>query len=103
MEIVDIVAFARDNGVFSSYFPDGLQYIGDNAQELTDIAFHELLFEDMYGYIRTWSFKVETKTGRIIPYDDGFKFVISGFNPDEMRKKLAIVDKAKAARESRTV
>lgn len=102
MEIVDIVAFARDNGVFSSYSPDGLQYIGDNVQELTDIAFHELLFEDMYGYIRTWSFKVEHKTGVIIPYDDGFKFRISGFNPDEMRKKLALVDKAKAALESQT-
>ena len=97
---VDIVAFARENGAFSSYSPDDLQYIGDNAQELTDITCHELLFEDMYGYIRTWSFSVAIPTGKIIPYYDGFKFRFSGFNPDEMRKKLAMVDKA--ARESRT-
>ena len=94
-----IVAFAKENGAFSSYFPDG-QYIGDNVQTCADITFHELLFEE-YGYIRTWSFRVN-KTGEIIPYDDGFKFKLSGFNPDEMRKKLAMVDKAKAARESRT-
>ena len=94
----NIVEFARKNGAF---IPDGLQYIGDNAQELTDITYHELLFEDMYGYIRTWSFRVD-KTGKIIPYDGGFQFRISGFDPDEMRKKLAMVDKAKAARESRT-
>lgn len=97
MEKVDIVEFARDNGVFSSYSPDGL-YIGDNAKTCADITFHELLFEDMYGYIRTWSFKVDNTTGRIIPYDDGFKFKLSGFNPDEMRKKLAMVDEAKAGR-----
>ena len=97
---VDIVAFARENGAFSSYSPDDLQYIGDNAQELTDITCHELLFEDMYGYIRTWSLKVDDKTGKIIPYDGGFKCRFSGFNPDEMRKKLAMVDKA--GRESRT-
>lgn len=95
---VDIVAFARENGLFSSYFPDGLKYIGDNAQSKGDITVHELLFEDRYGYIRTWSFRVENKTGKIIPYDDGFKFISSGFNPDEMRKKLAMVDKAKAGR-----
>lgn len=99
-----IVEFARTNGAFKNYFPDGLQYIGDNAQSKGDITFHELLFEDMYGYIRTWSFKVDNTTGRIIPYDDGFKFKLSGFNPENMRKKLAMVDeaKAKAARESRT-
>ena len=100
MEKVDIVAFARENGAFSSYFPDDLQYIGDNVQEFTDITFHELMFEDMIGYICTWSFKVDNQTGRIIPYEGGFKFRVSGFNPDEMRKKLAMVDKAKAARES---
>ena len=98
MEIIDIVGFARENGAFSSYSPDGLQYIGDNAQTGASVTFHELLFEDMYGYIRTWSFRVENRTGRIIPYDDGFKFRISGFSPAEMRKKLAIVDKAKAGR-----
>ena len=98
MEVV-IVEFARKNGAF---IPDDLQYIGDNAQELTDIICHELLLEDMCGYIRTWSFRVAIPTGKIIPYDDGFKFRISGFNPDEMRKKLAVLDKAKAARESRT-
>ena len=92
-----IVEFARENGAF---IPDDLQYIGDDVQEFTDIAFHELLFEDN-GYIRTWSFKVDNTTGRIIPYNDGFKFVISGFNPDEMRKKLAMVDKA--ARERRAL
>lgn len=99
MEKVDIVEFARKNGAFKNYFPDGLQYIGDNAQELNDITFHELMFLDMSGYIRTWSFKVADATGEIIPYDDGFKLRISGFDPDEMRKKLAMVDKA--ARERR--
>ena len=98
----DIVEFARKNGAFSSYFPDDLQYIGDNAQTGAEITYHELLFEDMYGYIRTWSFKIDNQTGEIIPYDGGFQFRFSGFNPDEMRKKLAMVDKAKAARESRT-
>lgn len=100
MEIIDIVAFARENGAFSGYFPDGLQYIGDNAQTCDGITFHELLFEDAIGYICTWSFRIEDATGVVIPYDDGFRFRISGFNPDEMRKKLAMVDKA--ARESRT-
>ena len=95
---VDIVTFARENGAFRSYFPDDLQYIGDNTQEFTDITYHELMFEDKYGYIRTWSFRVDA-TGKIIPYSDGFKFIYSGFNPDEMRKKLEMVDKA---RESRT-
>lgn len=93
MEKVDIVEFARENGAFSSYSPEDLQYIGDNAQEGADITYHELLFEDMYGYIRTWSFRVSKNTGKIIPYSDGFKFCVSGFNPDEMRKKLAMVDK----------
>lgn len=98
MEKVDIVAFARQNGAFSNYSPIGLQYIGEIAQKGAEITYHELLFEDMYGYIRTWSFRVADATGRIIPYADGFKFRISGFNPDEMRKKLAMVDKAKAGR-----
>ena len=89
----DIVAFARKNGAFSNYSPDDLQYIGDNAQEGADITYHELLFEDVYGYIRTWSFRVGKATGKIIPYYDGFKFEIGGFNPGEMRKKLAMVDK----------
>ena len=89
---MDIVEFARKNGAFSSYSPDGLQYIGDNVQEAADITYHELLFEDVYGYIRTWSFRVD-KTGKIIPYEDGFKFCSSGFNPDAMRKRLAMVDK----------
>ena len=93
MEKIDIVEFARENGAFSSYSPEDLQYIGDNVQEGADIAYHELLFEDMYGYIRIWSFRVSKNTGKIIPYSDGFKFEISGFNPDEMRKKLAMVDK----------
>ena len=95
MEKVEIVEFARKNGAFSSYrgFPDGLQYIGDNAQEGAEITYHELMFEDKYGYIRTWSFKVDNHTGKIIPYSDGFKFIYSGFNPDELRKKLAMVDK----------
>ena len=100
MEKVDIVEFARKNGAFSG-FPDDLQYIGDNVKTGAEITYHELLFEDMYGYIRTWSFRVD-KTGKIIPYDGGFKFRISGFDPDEMRKKLAMVDKLIAARESRT-
>ena len=98
MEIVDIVAFARDNGAFSNYGPVGLQYIGDNVQRGAEITYHELLFEDLYGYVRTWSFRVADATLKIIPYSDGFKFCISGFNPDEMRKKLAMVDKAKAGR-----
>lgn len=96
---VDIVAFAREIG---AYFPDDLQYIGDDVQEFTDITFHDLLFLDKFGYIDTWSFKIDNKTGEIIPYEGGFKFLRSGFNPDEMRKKLAMIDKAKAARESRT-
>ena len=99
---IDIVEFARENGAFENYCPDDLQYIGDNVQTGAEITYHELLFEDVYGYIRTWSFRVAVPTGKIIPYYDGFKFRISGFNPDEMRKKLAMVDKAKAARESRT-
>ena len=101
MEKVEIVEFARKN---SAYFPDDLQlqYIGDNAQMGADVTYHELMFEDMYGYIRTWSFRVSKPTGKIIPYSDGFKFRISGFDPEEMRKKLAIIDKAKAVRESRT-
>ena len=95
MNKMNIVAFARENGAFSSYSPDDLQYIGDNVQMGAEITYHELVFEDMYGYIRTWSFRVAIPTGKIIPYYDGFKFRISGFNPDEMRKKLAMVDKAK--------
>lgn len=83
-----IVEFARENGAF---FPEDLKYIGDNVQEGADIDYHELLF-DMYGYIRTWSFRVDKHTGEIIPYDDGFKFSLSGFDPDKMRKKLAMVD-----------
>ena len=102
MKEVDIVEFARENGAFSIYFHD-LKYIGDNVQTGAEITYHELLFEDSFGYILAWSFKVDSHTGKIIPYDGGFKFDISGFYPDEMRKKLAMVDKAKAARESRTV
>ena len=98
MDKVDIVEVARKNG---ASFPDGLQYIGDDVQEFTDITFHDLLFLDMYGYIRTWSFKTVNTTGEIIPYEGGFKFIHSGFSPEEMRKKLAMVDKAKAALESR--
>ena len=97
MEKIDIVEFARENG---ANLPDDLEYIGDNAQEFNDITFHELMFEDMCGYIRTWSFKVY-HTGRIIPYSDGFKFIYSGFNPDEMRKKLAMIDKVKHEKEIR--
>lgn len=96
---VDIVAFARENG---AYFPDGLQYIGDNVKKFTYTTFHELLFEDKCRYICTWSFKVDNKTGKIIPYEGGFKFLRSGFNPDEVRKKLAMIDKAKAVQESQT-
>ena len=104
MEKVDIVAFARENGAFSSYFPDDLQYIGDDVQEFNDVTFHELMFLDMFGFIVTWSFKVDNQTGKIIPYEGGFKFMLSGFNPENMRKKLAMVDeaKAKAARDART-
>ena len=102
MEKVDIVEFARKNGAFKNYFPDDLKYIGDNAQKFIDVTFHELMFEDMSGYIYTWSFKINNHTGEIIPYEGGFQFLRSGFSPDEMRKKLAMVDKAKAARESRT-
>ena len=101
MEKVDIVEFARKNGAFSSYFPDGLQYIGDYVQEFNTVTFHELMFLDMFDSIVSWSFKVDN-TGKIIPYGGGIKFKLSGFNPDEMRKKLAMVDKAKDARESRT-
>ena len=102
MKKVDIVEFARKNGAFSSYSPNDLKYIGDNAQVGEEIVYHELMFEDIYGYIRTWSFRASKNTGKIIPYSDGFRFEVGGFNPDEMRKKLAMVDKAKAALESRT-
>ena len=95
MDKVEIVEFARKNGAFSSYSPDDLQYIGDNAQVGEEIVYHELMFESMYGYIRTWSFRVSKASGKIIPYSDGFKFIYSGFNPDEMRKKLAMVEKHK--------
>ena len=101
MEKFDIVEFARKNGAFSSIISEDLQYIGDNAQKFADITFHELMFEDMIGYIRTWSFKVDNQTGEIIPYSDGFKFIYSGFNPDEMRKKLAMIDKVKHEKEIR--
>ena len=94
---IDIVEFARKNGAFK-YFLDDLQYIGDDVQEFTDITFHDLLFLDKFGFIDTWSFKINNHTGEIIPYEGGFKFLRSGFNPDEMRKKLAMVDKAKAGR-----
>lgn len=104
MKEVDIVEFARKNGAFKNYFPDDLQYVGDDVQEFNDVTFHELMFLDMFGFIDTWSFKIDNRTGEIIPYEGGFKFMLSGFNPDNMRKKLAMVDKAKekAARESRT-
>ena len=102
MEKVDIVAFARENGAFENYSPDDLQYIGDNVQEFTDITFHGLMFLDKFGFINTWNFKIDNHTGEIIPYEGGFKFLRGGFNPDEMRKKLAMVDKAIAARKSRT-
>ena len=102
MENNDIVEFARKNGAFSSYSPDDLQYIGDYVQEFTDITFHDLMFLDKFGFIDTWSFKTDNHTGEIIPYEGGFKSIRGGFNPDEMRKKLAMVDKAKAALESRT-
>lgn len=101
MEKVDIVEFARKNGAFSSYSPNDLKYIGDNAQAGEEIVYHELMFEDIYGYIRTWSFRVSKNTGKIIPYSDGFKFEIGGFNPDEMRKKLAMIDKVKHEKEIR--
>ena len=99
MKEVDIVEFARKNGAFKNYFPDDLQYIGDDVQE-----FNELMFLDMFGFIDTWIFKVDNQTGKIIPYEGGFKFMLSGFNPENMRKKLAMVDeaKAKAARDART-
>lgn len=104
MEEIDIVAFARKNGAFSSYFPDGLQYIGDDVLEFNDVTFHELMFLDMFENIVSWSFKVDNQTGKIIPYKGGIKFMLSGFNPENMRKKLAMVDeaKAKAARDART-
>ena len=97
MEKVDIVAFARENG---ANFPDDLKYIGDNAREFNYITFHELMFLDKFGFIDTWSFKIDNHTGEIIPYEGGFKFLRGGFDPDEMRKTLAMVDKAKAARKN---
>ena len=102
MKKIDIVEFAKENGAFSNYPHEDLKYIGDNVQEgaEAEITYHELLFEDKYGYIRTWSFRVAIPTGRIIPYYDGFKFEVSGFNPDEMRKKLAMVDKVHHVGES---
>ena len=102
MKKIDIVEFARKNGAFSSFFPDSLEYIADNVEEFTDITLHELMFLDKFGFINTWSFKIDNHTGEIIPYEGGFKFLRGGFNPDEMRKKLAMVDKAKSAWESRT-
>ena len=48
MDKVEIVEFARKNGAFSNYSPDDLQYIGDNVQMGAEIAYHELLFEDIY-------------------------------------------------------
>ena len=104
MKDVDIVAFAKENGAFKNYFPDDLQYAGDDVQEFNDVTYHELMFIDMFGFVDTWSFKVDNQTGEIIPYEGGFKFMLSGFNPENMRKKLAMVDeaKAKAARDART-
>ena len=104
MKEVDIVEFARKNGAFKNYFPDDLRYIGDDVQEFFDITFHELMFLDMFGFIDSWSFKVDNQTGTIIPYEGGFKVMLSGFNPENMRKNLAMVDEAKAiaARDART-
>ena len=99
---VEIVEFARKNGAFKNCFPDDMQYIGDYVQEFNDITFHELMFLDKFGFIDTWSFKIDSHTGEIIPYEGGFKSIRGGFNPDKMRKKLAMVDKAIAALESRT-
>ena len=96
-----IVEFAHENGAFKNIIPDEMQYIGDNAQEFTDITVHELLFEDKYGYIRTWSFKVDNTSGKIIPYSNGFQFCVSGFNLDEIRKKIAMVDKVHHEKEVR--
>ena len=100
MEKVDIVAFARENGAFKNYFLGDLQYIGDEVQEFNDITFHELMFPDKFGFIKTWSFKIDNHTGETMPYEGGFKFLRGGFRPDEMRKKLAMVDKAIAARKN---
>lgn len=102
MKEVDIVEFARKNGAFRDYFPDNLQYVGEVIHEFNDITFHELMFLDMFGFVDTWSFKINNHTGKILPYEGGVKFMLSGFNPDEMRKKLEMIDKAKAAREIRT-
>ena len=77
-----------------------MQYIGDYVQEFNDITFHELMFLDKFGFIDTWSFKTNNHTGEIIPYEGGFKFLRSGFDPDGMRKKLAMLDNAKAARKN---
>lgn len=99
---MDIIKFARENGAFKNFSPDDSQYVGDNIMAFNDMTFHELMFLDMFGFVSTWSFKVDNSTGKIIPYDGGFNFLIGGFRPEEMRKKLAMVDKAKAARNSRT-
>lgn len=102
MKEVDIVEFAKKNGAFRDYLPDNLQYVGEVINEFNDITFHELMFLDMFGFVNTWSFKINNHTGKILPYEGGVKFMLSGFNPDEMRKKLEMIDKAKAAREIRT-
>lgn len=99
---MDILEFARENGVFDRYFPDNPQYVGDNVTEFNDITYHELMFLDVFGYVDTYYFGVNNVSHEIVPFQSGGKYMLGGFNPDEMRKKLAMVDKAKAARESRT-
>ena len=103
---MDIVEFARENGVFDPYFPDNPQYVGDNVTEFNDITYHELMFLDGFGYVDTYYFGVNNVSHEIVPFQSGDKSMLGGFNPDEMRKKLAMVDKAgrktKAARKSRT-
>lgn len=92
---IDIVQFAKKNGAFKRWAPDDeSQYIGDSAEEFGDVTFHELMFMDTSGYVDTWSFKTDNRTGEIVPLKEGFNFLLSGFRPDELRKKLAMIDKA---------
>lgn len=102
----EIVEFARESGVFSRYFPSGSQYIGDDVKKFKDVTFHELMFLDKLGYVHTFHFQVDNTCHKIVPDESGYKSWVGGFSPDDLRKKLVMVDKAmsktKAAQESWT-
>ena len=100
---MNILEFARENGVFDRYFPSNARYIGDDEKKFKDVTFHELMFlDEVLEYVHTFHFQVDNISRKIVPDGSGYEYWNGGFYPDDLRKKLAMVDKAKAARGSRT-